>query len=55
MVKPLTRKKLVVETFFDCHQLLDRAEVVKKFIDDFNDSVHLKMKVSKKVVEILIN
>ena len=36
-----------------CHRLLDRTEIVKKFIDEFNNSVHLSMKASKKV-EILI-
>ena len=35
-----TRKKLVVETFF-CHQILDRTVVIKKFIDNFKNSVHL--------------
>ena len=38
-----------------CHRLLDRTEIVKKFIDEFNNSVHLSMKASKKVVEILID
>ena len=49
------RRKLVVETLFDCHRLLDRAEVVKNFIGDSNNSVHLTMKASEKVVEILID
>ena len=48
-------KKLVVETFFDCHRSLNRAEVVKEFINDFNNSVHLSMKGFKKVVAILID
>ena len=38
-----------------CHRILDRIEVVKKFIDEFNNSVHLSMKASKKVVETLID
>ena len=50
-----TRKKIVVKTSFDFHRLLDRAEVVKKSIDDFNNSVHRSMKYSKKVVEIFID
>ena len=37
-----------------CHRLLDRSETVKKFIDEFNNSVQFSMKPSKKVVEILI-
>ena len=38
-----------------CHRLLDRTEIVKKCIDDFNNSIHLSMKASKKVVEIPID
>ena len=38
-----------------CHRLLDRTEIVKKSIDEFNNSVQLSMKASKKVVEILID
>ena len=45
-------KILIVDT---CHWLLDRDEIVKKFIDNFNNSVHLSMKSSKKVVKILID
>ena len=29
--------------------LFDRNEIVKKFIDDFNNSEHLPMKASKKM------
>ena len=39
-------KILIVVT---CHQLLDRTEIVNKFIDDFNNSVHLLIKASKKM------
>ena len=45
-------KVVIVAT---CHRLLDRTEIITKFINDFNNSVHLSMKASKKVVEILIN
>ena len=38
-----------------CHRLLDRIEIAKKFIDKFNNSVHLSMKASNKVDEILID
>ena len=38
-----------------CHRPLDWIEIVKKFIDEFNNPVHLSMKTSKKVVEILID
>ena len=38
-----------------CHWLLDKTEIVKKFIGDFNNSVNLSMKDSKKVVGILID
>ena len=38
-----------------CHRLLDGTEIVIKFIDDFNNSIYLSMKASKKVVEILID
>ena len=49
-------QKLVVKTFFDWFQLLDRAQFVKQFIADFNNSVYFLMKCSKKeVVEIFIN
>ena len=51
---PISRIKLVVETFIDCQQLLDRAEIVKKMNDDFNNSVCFLMKSSKKVDEIFI-
>ena len=44
-------KILIVVT---CHTLLDRTEIGKKFIDDFNNSVHHSIKASQKVVEILI-
>ena len=37
------------------HRLLHRPEIVKKFIDDFNNSVLLSMKASKKFIEILID
>ena len=37
------------------HRLLDRTEIVNKFFDDFNNSVHLSMKASKKDFEILID
>ena len=36
-------KILVVVTF---HRLLDRTEIVKKFIDDFNNLVYLAIKAS---------
>ena len=36
------------------HRLLDRTEIVKWFIYEFNNSVHLSMKASKKFLEILI-
>ena len=49
------QKKLVIETFFDCHRLLDTAELVNRFIDDFNNFIHRLMKASKKVFEILID
>ena len=45
-------KILIVVTY---HLLLDRTETVKEFIGDFNNSVHLSMKASTKVVEILID
>ena len=45
-------KILIVIT---CHWLLDRTEIVKKFIDEFNNFVYLSIKASKKVVEILID
>ena len=35
--------------------ILDSTQIVKKCIDDFNNSLHLSMKASKKVVEILID
>ena len=44
-------KILIIVT---CHRVLDRTEIVKQFIDDLNNFVHLSMKASKKVVEILI-
>ena len=50
-----TWKKPLVETFFDSHLHSDWAQVVEKFIDDFNNSAHLLMKASKEVVEILID
>ena len=31
-----------------CHRLLNRTEIVKKFMDDFNNSIYLSMKASKK-------
>ena len=34
---------------------MDRADVLEKFIDDFNNFVYFAMKDSKKVVEIFIN
>ena len=37
-----------------CHRILDKNEIVKKFNDEFNNSVHLSMKASEKVVEIFI-
>ena len=49
-----TQKKLVFETFFDFQQLLDRTEVGKNFIDDFNNSIYFLIKGSGKVVEIFI-
>ena len=39
-------KILIVVTF---HRFLDRTEIVKKFIDDFNNSLYLPMKTSKNV------
>ena len=45
-------KILIVGT---CRRLLDRNEIVKKCIDYLNNSVHLLMENSKKVVEILID
>ena len=43
-------------TIFYCSHMSStfgyRTEIVKKIIDDFNNSVHLSMKASKKVVEI---
>ena len=45
-------KILIVVT---CHRIFDRTEIVKKFIDEFNNSVHILIKASKKVVKILIN
>ena len=45
-------RTLIVVTW---HRLLDGTEIVKKFIDDFNNCVDLLMKISKKVVEILID
>ena len=45
-------KILIVVT---CYRFLDRTEIVKKFIDDFNTSVHLSMKASKNVVKIRID
>ena len=38
-----------------CYRLLDRTEIVKKFIDEFNNSVHLSMKAAKNIIEILID
>ena len=46
------RKILIVGT---CHRLLDITEILKKFIDDFNNSVYLSMKASRKVFEIIID
>ena len=45
-------KILIVVT---CHRLLDRTEIVKKFIGDFYNSVHVSMKTYIKVVEIHID
>ena len=39
----------------NCHRLLDRTEIVKKFINEFNNSVHFSVKAFKKVVAILID
>ena len=39
----------------NCLQILDRTEIVKKFIDDYNNSVDLSMRTSQKLVEILID
>ena len=47
----MEKKILIVVT---CHQVLDRTEIVKNFIDDFNNSVQFSMKTSIKVVETLI-
>ena len=47
----MERKILIVVT---CHRLLDiMTEIVRKFIDESNNSVHLTMKSCKKIVEIL--
>ena len=45
-------KILIIVAF---HQLLNRTEIAEKFIDEFNNSVHLSMKPSKKVDKILID
>ena len=49
------RKKLVVETFFGCQSLLDRAEVIEKSIEDFNNSVYFSVKGSKEFEDIFID
>ena len=38
-----------------CHRLLNRTKIVKKFIDDFNNSIHLSVKACKKFFEVLIH
>ena len=50
-------KIFILVNFLLCtfHRLLDRTVIVKKFIDDSNNFVHLSMKASKKVVEILVD
>ena len=48
----MVMKILIVVTF---HRLLDRTEIVKKFIDDYNNSVHFSMKAFKEAVKILID
>ena len=45
-------KILIVVT---CHRLLDRTRILKKSIEDLNNSVHLSMKAFKKIVKILID
>ena len=47
--------RIKIHILVTSHPLLDRTEIVKKCNDDFNNSVYLFMKASKKVVEILIN
>ena len=49
--------RMVIEFFMlvTCHRHLDRAEIVKKFIDDFHNFLFLFMGTSKKVVKILID
>ena len=46
---------IIILIFVICHRLFDRTETVKKSVDEFNNSVHLSMKASKKVVEILVD
>ena len=55
VTKDSDRMKIKVLIVVTCHRLLDRTEIVKKFNDNSNNSVHLTMKASKKVVEILIH
>ena len=45
--------KILIEV--TCHRLLNRTEIVNKFINGFNNPVHLSMKAYKKYAEILID